>query len=130
MPYSVTAEAKMTVLSELEKTSGIRFFGKNKNGRDALNAQLSKLELTVDGKAMSVPLQALRGILNPMLGSRMNLLFGRTDKTVAAIIISGPDGAESYEVAFVFNDSKFTRRQIRSSVRSQNGWPLLEDKAF
>jgi hypothetical protein len=128
--YSVTAEAKIIALSELEKNSKMIYFGKSKNGHDALNAQLTKLELTVDGKKTSVPQRALRDILNPMLGSRTSLLFGKTDKEVSAIIISGPDGAESYEVAFIFNNNKFSRRQIRSSVRSRDGWPLLEDKAY
>ena len=128
--YSVNVETKTVSSGELQKNVGIKHYGLNRRGADALNTQMTSLELVFGKNKMKVPEVALADILNPLIGERMEIVFSDDQHHITAIVINGPDGAEGYMVAFIFEDGKFSRRQIRSNTATAHGWPLLEDKVY
>lgn len=128
--YSIRIDTKTIRSEQLKKDTAQKYFGLNRRGADALNTQITSLEFTVADRRMAVPIGALNDILNPMLGERMQTVFSRGKRDVDALIINGADGAEGYIVAFIFENGRFSRRQVRANVASPNGWPLLEDKTY
>jgi hypothetical protein len=128
--YSLNVETRTVSSGELKKNATVKYYGPNRRGDNALNAQMTSLELVVGEQKMKVSEIALTDILNPLIGERMEMVFSRDEHHIKAIVINGPDGAEGYMVAFIFEDGKFSRRQIRSNTATANGWPLLEDKRY
>ena len=126
--YQVEIEAKLTNLEELKNDQKTFFRAKNTNGANATNSQLVKLDLTLDGKVISVPKSALHDLLNPLLGKRTQIMPSENPNEPTVILISGPDGAESYEAAFIFESARFTRRQLRSGERGRNEPPIEETR--
>ena len=128
--YQVNVATKIVSSGELKKSAEVKYYGLNRRGPDALNTQVTSLELVFGNDKMEVPTIALGDILNPLIGERMEMVFSEDKKHIRAIVINGPDGAEGYMVAFIFEDGKFCRRQIRSNTATANGWPLIEDKRY
>jgi len=128
--YSVDVETRTVSSGELEKNAGVKYYGLNRRSADALNIQMTSLELVLGQSKMKVPEAALANILNPLIGERMATFFSDDEHHTAAIVMNGPNGAEGYMVAFIFQNGKFSRRQIRSNTATATGWPLLEDKAY
>lgn len=106
-------------------------YGLNRRSESAVNTQIISMQLSIGGNTMDVPAAALRDVLNPLVGERMSTVFYGDKQNTAAVIIDGPDGAESYMVAFIFRNGRFHRRQIRpSQASSPTDWKLLEDKVY
>lgn len=128
--FSIKIQTQTVSSSELKKVVGIKYFGLNRRSDDAFNSQMTSMELVYSGQKMTVPSIALVDILNPLIGERMNVIFSDDKNQIKAITIDGPDGAEGYMVAFIFENNQFARRQIRSNSPTPNGWPLLQDKEY
>ena len=128
--YQVNVATKIVSSRELQRDAEIKYYGLNRRGPDALNTQMTNLELVFGKDKMNVPEIAIANMLNPLIGERMEMVFSEDKQHIKAIVINGPDGAEGYMVAFIFEDGKFSRRQIRSNAATANGWPLSEDKLY
>ena len=128
--YRLNLATKVVSSKELEGAVGVKYYGLNRRDTGALNAQLTTLELVYGSDTLKVPNKALLDILNASIGEGMNLIFSRDKQHIKAIIINGPDGGEGYMVAFIFENGRFSRRQVRSNTASQSGWPVLQDKRY
>ena len=128
--FSIKIQTRTIRSSEVAGAAGPKVFGLNRRGKDALNSQMTSMELMCEGRRMEVPKSALMDILNPLIGQSMKVIFSDDKNQIRAVTVDGPDGAEGYMVAFIFENNRFVRRQIRSNASSQDGWPLLQDKKY
>jgi len=125
----VTKKLALQEIKKIQKARPERIYGENRNGDSAESESITELSLMLDGKGMDVPPDALYGIYNAKIGQSQYIRMNESDPTLIYLILSGPDGAESYEVAFIFSKKGFCRRQVQDPyphLRKQ----LLEDRIF
>jgi hypothetical protein len=127
--YTIDIATRVVSTRDLKSDPGMKYYGLDRRSSESLNTQMTGLELILGVEKMKVPENALFDILNPLIAETMRTIFD-AKRQIEIIVINGPDGAEGYMVAFIFENGRFSRRQIRPNIASRTGWHLLEDKTF
>lgn len=111
-PFSLHIVLKEGIWVELKQryiAQGIKYYGPS-GTRDGKEQIIANMTLKVGQHELTVPPNALEGLLNPTLSQGLQI-FGTSDGYIA-VDFYGSAGERAYTCAFIFKDWKFAMRQV------------------